>query len=149
MRKIVSVCKARAMSRFSIAHNYIFFRNDKLIKFTNMSNIQEKTNKEYPMYDVNTSVSKTDEYNGNEIQFIKRSAFQNGYELCQKEYEEKLRWIPVEEELPEIGQRVLLKNEFYEYVGFLSKNKKDFRALTVEISDSNEKISGVTHWRFL
>ena len=65
-----------------------------------MSNIQEKTNKEYPMYDVATSVSKTDEYNGNEIQFIKRSAFQNGYELCQKEYEDKLRWIPVEEELP-------------------------------------------------
>ena len=65
-----------------------------------------------------------------------------------KEYEEKLRWIPVEEKLPEIGERVLLKNEFYEYVGFLSKNKKDFRALTVEISYSNEKISGVTHWRY-
>ena len=72
-----------------------------------------------------------------------------GYELCQKEYEEKLRWIPVEEKLPEIGQRVLLKNEFYEYVGFLSKNEKDFRALTVEISHSNEKINGITHWRFL
>ena len=76
-------------------------------------------------------------------------AFLAGYKVLQKEYEEKLRWIPVEEELPEIGQRVLLKNEFYEYVGFLSKNKKDFRALTVEISDSNEKIPGVTHWRSL
>ena len=71
------------------------------------------------------------------------------YDLMQKECEEKLRWIPVEEKLPEIGQRVLLKNEFYEYVGFLSKNKKDFRALTVEISHSNEKINGITHWRFL
>ena len=74
--------------------------SDNCSKISIMSNLQEKTNKEYPMYDVATSVSKTDEYNGNEIQFIKRSAFQNGYELCQKEYEEKLRWIPVEEELP-------------------------------------------------
>ena len=72
----------------------------------------------------------------------------HGYELCKKEYEEKHRWIPVEEKLPEIGERVLLKNEFYEYVGFLSKNKKNFRALTVEISYSNEKIKGVTHWRY-
>ena len=74
--------------------------------------------------------------------------FDSEIEKVKKEYEEKLRWIPVEEKLPEIGERVLLKNEFYEYVGFLSKNKKDFRALTVEISYSNEKISGVTHWRY-
>ena len=66
-----------------------------------MSNLKEKTNKEYPLYDIPTSVSKTDEYSGNEIQFIKRIAFQSGYELCQKEYEEKLRCIPVEEKLPE------------------------------------------------
>ena len=49
-----------------------------------MSNLQEKANKEYPLYYIQNSISKTDEYNGNEIQFIKRSAFQNGYELCQK-----------------------------------------------------------------
>ena len=78
-----------------------------------------------------------------------KSDYNRGYSDCRKEYEEKLRWIPIEEKLPEIGERVLLKNEFYEYVGFLSKNKKDFRALTVEISYSNEKINGVTHWRFL
>ena len=79
----------------------------------------------------------------------KSKEYSKGYSDCKKEYEEKLRWISVEEKLPETGERVLLKNEFYEYVGFLSKNKKDFRALTVEISCSNEKISGVTHWRFL
>lgn len=76
------------------------------------------------------------------------SAFMCGYDRACQEYEEKLRWIAVEEMLPEIGERVLLKNEFYEYVGFLSKNNKDFRALTVELSYSNEKISGVTHWRY-
>jgi hypothetical protein len=64
-------------------------------KLTNMSNLQEKVNKEYPLYDITNSISKTDEYNGNEIQFIKRSAFQNGYEQCQKEYEEKQKWIKV------------------------------------------------------
>ena len=32
-----------------------------------------------------------------------------GYELCQKEYEEKLRWILVEEKLPENRERVLVK----------------------------------------
>ena len=32
----------------------------------------------------------------NEFFFLKK-----GYELCKKEYEEKLRWIPVEESKPE------------------------------------------------
>lgn len=87
------------------------------------------------------------ELNGRLETLTKSKEYLKGYSDCQKEYEEKLRWIPIEEKLPKIGERVLLKNEFYEYVGFLSKNKKDFRALTVEISYSNEKISGVTHWR--
>lgn len=77
-----------------------------------MSNLQEKTNKEYPLYDVPNSVSRTDEYDGNEIQFIKRSAFKNGYEQCQKEYEEQFRWIPVSEfDFDKFGSEfVLLKN---------------------------------------
>ena len=58
-----------------------------------MSKIQEKANKEYPLDDIRTSVSKTEEYNGNEIQLIKRSAFQNGYEQCQKEYTELIKEI--------------------------------------------------------
>ena len=33
--------------------------------------------------------------------YLNESAKQ-GYELCKKEYEEKLRWIPVEEKLPDI-----------------------------------------------
>ena len=32
-----------------------------------------------------------------------------GYDFCQKEYEEKLRWIPVEEKLPPIDIPVILK----------------------------------------
>ena len=40
---------------------------------------------------------------------ISRNWFKKGFELCQKEYEEKLRWIPVEEKLPENRERVLVK----------------------------------------
>ena len=37
-----------------------------------------------------------------------------GYELCQKEYEEKLRWIPVEEELkPKKRFKKIRKQFFY------------------------------------
>ena len=107
-----------------------------------MSDFQQKALKHLGLDSTNPNFSITDS------DIYDLSNIQAGYDICQKEYEEKLRWIPVEEKLPEIGERVLLKNEFYEYVGFLSKNKKDFRALTVEISYSNEKISGVTHWRY-
>ena len=93
---------------------------------TNISKLQEKANKEYPLDDIRTSVAKIEEYSGNEILLIKRSAFQNGYEICQKEYEEKLRFIPVEERLPEIGIWIIikLKNQSLKnkYVTMLPKN---------------------------
>lgn len=41
-------------------------------------------------------------------EYLQEAAFK-GYELCQKEYEEKLRWISVEEKLPENRERVLVK----------------------------------------
>ena len=115
-----------------------------------MSSLQEKTDREYPLYDIPNSISKTDEYNGNEIQFIKRSAFQNGYEVCKKEYEEKLRWIPVEEKLPPLNQHVLFKYSEGEYcVGCLNVYgyycspympvEEDFASIHL--------LSEVTHWR--
>ena len=36
-----------------------------------------------------------------EVNEYLQNAAHKGYELCQKEYEEKLRWIPVEESKPE------------------------------------------------
>ncbi len=33
-----------------------------------------------------------------------------GFKDCQKEYEEKLRWIPIEEKLPENGDEIELQN---------------------------------------
>ena len=71
-----------------------------------------------------------------------------GYELCQQEYEEKLRWIPVEEKLPEkqghylvIAPKSFPKNckvvvaEFYE----------DNNTFYSESSDC--PIEDATHWR--
>ena len=55
-----------------------------------------------------------------------QEAFKEGYNICQKEYEEKLRWIPVEERLPEIGIWIIiqLKNQSLKnkYVTMLPKN---------------------------
>ena len=59
-----------------------------------------------------------------------------------KEYEEKLRWIPVEEKLPPENRTVLvkIKNEFCIALFRKWKFNQD-----VEFSDNDI----VTHWRFL
>lgn len=53
-------------------------------------------------------------------------SFENGIEACKQLYEEKLRWIPVEERLPEIGIWIIiqLKNQSLKnkYVTMLPKN---------------------------
>ena len=36
------------------------------------------------------------------------AAFEKGYELCQKEYEEKLRWIHCYEQMPKIAELVIV-----------------------------------------
>ena len=43
--------------------------------------------------------------------FTKSKEYSKGYSDCQKEYEEKLRWIPIEEKLPEkIQKQQYVKN---------------------------------------
>ena len=61
-----------------------------------MSNLQEKKEDYILSLDNSGQLTKMDiiEQNLNAIDF--------GYELCRREYEEKLRWIPVEEKVPEI-----------------------------------------------
>ena len=62
----------------------------------------------------------------NELETVKANCFLAGYKDCQKEYEEKLRWISVEERLPEIGIWIIiqLKNQSLKnkYVTMLPKN---------------------------
>ena len=73
-----------------------------------------------------------------------------GYELCQKEYEEKLRWIPVEEKLPPLNEYVLFKYSGDEYcVGCL--NVYGYYCSTYNPIENDHAsihlLSEVTHWR--
>lgn len=73
-----------------------------------------------------------------------------GYKQCQKEYEEKLRWIPVEEKLPESHKVEVMfktKNGGF-YFGFygLSCN---FYAMLAGLLDENIHVDNVTHWRLI
>lgn len=76
------------------------------------------------------------------------------YDLLQKEYEEKLRWIQVEERLPE-----KMQTEPYvsEVVQVKSKNfKEPFCAFYNHLHNvwlpypfgSNSQITGITEWRY-
>ena len=71
-----------------------------------MSNLQEKAEK-YAQALWGDCFDATPEHIQNGVVF--------GYELCQKEYEEKLRWIPVEEKLPPLNEQVLLLYDTDEY----------------------------------
>ena len=92
---------------------------------------------------------------GNELGgsvFEKASAsvgFVAGYEACQREYEDKLRWIPVEEKKPESNKIAIIFKTKEEriYYGFygLSCN---FYVMLAEIFDKNIQVDEVTHWRY-
>lgn len=77
------------------------------------------------------------------------SAFMCGYDRACQEYEEKLRWIPVEEKLPESNKIAIefkTKKEriYYGFYG-LSCN---FYVMLAEILDKNIQVNEVTHWRY-
>lgn len=72
--------------------------------------------------------------------------FDSEIEKVKKEYEDKLRWIPIEEKLPAIKQPILLKiNDDSEYicVGFMRKEYQFVQ--DIEFTDKDI----VTHWRWL
>ena len=46
---------------------------------------------------------------------ILQIVFKDGFRACEKEYEEKLRWIPVDEKLPPLNEQVLLLYDTDEY----------------------------------
>ena len=62
-----------------------------IFKLTNMSDFQQKALEHLGLDSTNPNFSITD----SDIWDL--SNIQAGYDICQKEYEEKLRWIPVEE----------------------------------------------------
>ena len=79
------------------------------------------------------------------------SAFMCGYDRAFQEYEEKLRWIPVEEKLPEPRKDISLKLDNLinsEITGFLGFSG-DFYIKLTDIDFNNVKINcKVTHWRY-
>ena len=74
---------------------------------------------------------------------ILQIVFKDGYRACQKEYEEKLRWIPVEEKLPERDINVIVKRSApfhkYELTAFN-------RGGVFYSNETGEIINKVTHW---
>ena len=78
-----------------------------------MSNLQEKKEDYILSLDNSGQLTKMDiiEQNLNAIDF--------GYELCKREYEEKLRWTHVFEELPDLNSVIELKSENKRFLGIV------------------------------
>lgn len=83
------------------------------------------------------------------------NAIDFGYELCQKEYEEKLRWIPIQEKTPEKDEKRIESN-FSKFVlvkdihgipqsAYYNYKKKGFYSNAF----SEHEIMCVTHWRYI
>lgn len=68
-----------------------------------MSDFQQKALKHLGLDSTNPNFSIADS------DIYDLSNIQAGYDICQKEYEEKLRWIPITEKIPENRERVLIK----------------------------------------
>ena len=85
--------------------------------------------------------------------FTKSKEYSKGYSDCQKEYEEKLRWIPVEERLP---KKMQTEPSVSKVVQVKSKNfSEPFCAFYNHLYGiwlpypfgSNSQIVGITEWR--
>lgn len=82
------------------------------------------------------------------------SAFMCGYDLAVKEYEEKLRWIPIEEKLPEkihkepsVSKVVQVKTKRFNepFCAYYNYNLECWLSYPY---GSCEKIIGISEWRY-
>ena len=69
-------------------------------------------------------------------------AFRKGYEDCQKEYEEKLRWIPVHEKMPEQLTYIELKDSCDRIFSGSLNMQNEFRDRL-----HNDKLHFIVSWR--
>lgn len=92
-----------------------------------MSNLQEKKEDYILSLDNSGQLTKIDiiEQNLNAIDF--------GYELCQKEYEEKLRWIPPTEKLPEDCPELFLRKVITKQV-LVKRKWNDTGEIVIELN---------------
>ena len=77
-----------------------------------------------------------------------------GYLQCQQEYEEKLRWIPIEEKLPEFDNSKYPNGDFEKYeVKFCTGGMSPKYFIQISHLIRKDKFSGefdwtrATHWR--
>lgn len=114
-----------------------------------MSNLQEKKEDYILSLDKSGKLTKMDiiEQNLNAIDF--------GYDICKKEYEEKLRWIPIQEKTPEKDEKRIESN-FSKFVlvkdihgipqsAYYNYKNKGFYSNAF----SEHEIMCVTHWRYI
>ena len=114
-----------------------------------MPNLQEKKEDYILSLDKSGKLTKMDiiEQNLNAIDF--------GYDICKKEYEEKLRFIPVQEKTPEKDEKriesnfskfVLVKDLYnVPFVAFYNFSTKDFYLNALK----DCPLIGITHWRYI
>ena len=124
-----------------------------------MSNFQEKALKHLGLDSTNPNFSITD----SDIWDL--SNIQAGYDICQKEYEEKLRWIPIEEKLPEISSLEKYNVVNVKFKTFKTDEEMVCSATLEEISQhcfenspkhkrwfifpsAGHELKTVTHWRY-
>ena len=81
------------------------FKNCQTKKFTNMSDLEKKA-RIFSNTEGTQSCKSMREVEYDTGRYV---GYLAGFKDCQTEYEEKLRWIPVEERLPENRERVLIK----------------------------------------
>lgn len=114
-----------------------------------MSNLQEKKEDYILSLDKSGKLTKMDiiEQNLNAIDF--------GYDICKKEYEEKLRFIHIQEKTPEKDEKRIESN-FSKFVlvkdihgisqsAYYNYKKKGFYSNAF----SEHEIMCVTHWRYI
>ena len=118
-----------------------------------MSDFQQKALKHLGLDSTNPNFSITD----SDIWDL--SNIQAGYDICQKEYEEKLRWIPVEEKEPEsfkndedgiyYSKYLELKVKGYEYplIGYYVNANDDQFFDIISVKDDEIKQEDITHYR--
>ena len=79
---------------------------------------------------------------GEEMPYLLRGAFKEGVEFANKHWQEKTRWIPVEERLPEIREK--------EYMIYAKNNNVtyDYAILLIDTPDSLAYLKlAFTHWK--
>lgn len=122
-----------------------------------MSTLEEKARKSFSF--LGEILPIANDYT--EAQQLKNKIYITGYEACKKEYEDKLRWISIEEKDPEctIEEEGIYWSEYLEikvkgythpFIGYYVKaNDDQFFDFIHKTVDEGIKQEDITHYRFI